>query len=167
MSVNFDSGSATTSQAFAPPYSELLAWFVCDTARFGTGPMSGKYTLQPFGSRSPAALLSSQTDDIGEIARKTQNLPKENAKRQRVVVFTQGKDDTVATVGRPSFLFPLFVLFCSYSRTSANKKGSALEAALQAFPTLAPLGCLRPWPLSLTSSSEGRTQPLNRRRLAD
>lgn len=41
-----------------------------------------------------------QTDDIAEIAKKTQNLPKENDKRQRVVVFTQGKDDTVATVGR-------------------------------------------------------------------
>lgn len=26
MTVNFDSGSATTSQAFAPPYSELLGW---------------------------------------------------------------------------------------------------------------------------------------------
>lgn len=43
-----------------------------------------------------------QTDDIAEIANKTQNLPKENTKRQRVVVFTQGKEDTVATVGRPS-----------------------------------------------------------------
>lgn len=45
----------------------------------------------------------SQTDDIGEIAKKTQTLPKANTKRQRVVVFTQGKDDTVATVGRPVF----------------------------------------------------------------
>uniref|UniRef100_A0A3B5B6J8 Adenosine kinase n=1 Tax=Stegastes partitus TaxID=144197 RepID=A0A3B5B6J8_9TELE len=47
---------------------------------------------------------TSRTDDIAEIARRTQNLPKENTKRQRVVVFTQGKDDTVATVG---FLFAL------------------------------------------------------------
>lgn len=46
----------------------------------------------------------SQTDDIAEIAQKTQNLPKENTKRPRVVVFTQGKDDSVATVGK-SFLF--------------------------------------------------------------
>lgn len=68
------------------------------------------------------ALLFPQTDDIGEIARKTQNLPKENALRQRVVVFTQGKDDTVATVGR-LFLFSLpFAWFCSYFRTSAKEK---------------------------------------------
>lgn len=59
----------------------------------------------------PVVWCFSQTDDIAEIARKTQNLPKENTKRQRVVVFTQGKDDTVATVGRP-FLFS-FVLFPS------------------------------------------------------
>uniref|UniRef100_A0A665XAD2 Adenosine kinase n=1 Tax=Echeneis naucrates TaxID=173247 RepID=A0A665XAD2_ECHNA len=45
--------------------------------------------------------------DIAEIARKTQNLPKENAKRQRVVVFTQGKDDTVATVGEKVTMFPV------------------------------------------------------------
>lgn len=57
---------------------------------------------------SPRGLVFSQTDDIAEIAKKTQNLPKENMKRQRVVVFTQGKDDTVATVGRP-FLFSIFV----------------------------------------------------------
>ncbi|MED6249306.1 hypothetical protein ATANTOWER_012210 [Ataeniobius toweri] len=42
--------------------------------------------------------LGFETDDIAVIAHKTQNLPKENAKRQRLVVFTQGKDDTVATV---------------------------------------------------------------------
>ncbi|TWW81909.1 Adenosine kinase [Takifugu flavidus] len=41
--------------------------------------------------------LGFETDDIGEIAKKTQTLPKANTKRQRVVVFTQGKDDTVAT----------------------------------------------------------------------
>uniref|UniRef100_A0A3Q3KRL7 Adenosine kinase n=1 Tax=Monopterus albus TaxID=43700 RepID=A0A3Q3KRL7_MONAL len=51
-----------------------------------------------------SALLYFQTDDIAEIAKKTRNLPKENTKRQRVVVFTQGKDDTVATVG---FLYAL------------------------------------------------------------
>lgn len=56
------------------------------------------------------ALLFPQTDDIGEIARKTQNLQKENTQRQRVVVFTQGKDDTVATVGMPFCLLLGFVL---------------------------------------------------------
>lgn len=54
--------------------------------------------LDIFTQRVPSFFL--QTDDIAEIAKKTQNLPKENTKRQRVVVFTQGKDDTVATVGR-------------------------------------------------------------------
>ena len=45
-------------------------------------------------------LVFPQTDDIAGIASKTQNLPKVNKKRQRVVVFTQGKDDTVATIGK-------------------------------------------------------------------
>uniref|UniRef100_A0A3B3C618 Adenosine kinase n=1 Tax=Oryzias melastigma TaxID=30732 RepID=A0A3B3C618_ORYME len=56
-----------------------------------------------FGNETEAATFAKEqgfeTDDIAEIARKTQNLPKENTRRQRVVVFTQGKDDTVATVG--------------------------------------------------------------------
>uniref|UniRef100_A0A8C6TIZ2 Adenosine kinase n=1 Tax=Neogobius melanostomus TaxID=47308 RepID=A0A8C6TIZ2_9GOBI len=47
------------------------------------------------------------TEDIAEIAKKAQNLPKENAKRQRIVVFTQGKDDTVATVGDNVTVFPV------------------------------------------------------------
>ncbi|TNN82419.1 Adenosine kinase [Liparis tanakae] len=51
--------------------------------------------------------LGFETDDIAEIAKKTQNLPKENKKRQRVVVFTQGKDDTVATVGEKVTMFPV------------------------------------------------------------
>lgn len=58
---------------------------------------------------SHGGLVFLQTDDIAEIAKKTQNLPKENTKRQRLVVFTQGKDDTVATVGR---LFLLSVFDC-------------------------------------------------------
>lgn len=59
-------------------------------------------------TNSPSGLVFLQTDDIAEIAKKTQNLPKDNTKRQRVVVFTQGKDDTVATVGR-QFLFSFFL----------------------------------------------------------
>ncbi|XP_014859989.1 adenosine kinase b isoform X3 [Poecilia latipinna] len=51
--------------------------------------------------------LGFETDDIAVIAHKTQNLPKENAKRQRLVVFTQGKDDTVATVGDKVTMFPV------------------------------------------------------------
>ncbi len=40
-----------------------------------------------------------QTEDITEIARRVQSLPKVNKNRQRIVVFTQGREDTVATVG--------------------------------------------------------------------
>ncbi|KAM9052379.1 adenosine kinase isoform 6-T6 [Megaptera novaeangliae] len=36
-----------------------------------------------------------ETEDIKEIAKKTQALPKVNSERQRIVVFTQGRDDTV------------------------------------------------------------------------
>ncbi|AWP17799.1 putative adenosine kinase-like [Scophthalmus maximus] len=64
-----------------------------------------------FGNETEAATfakeLGFETDDIAEIAQKTQNLPKANAKRQRVVVFTQGKDDTVATVGERVTMFPV------------------------------------------------------------
>uniref|UniRef100_A0A8D2G9T9 Adenosine kinase n=1 Tax=Theropithecus gelada TaxID=9565 RepID=A0A8D2G9T9_THEGE len=35
------------------------------------------------------------TKDIKEIAKKTQALPKMNSKRQRIVIFTQGRDDTI------------------------------------------------------------------------
>lgn len=44
-------------------------------------------------------LFFPQTEDIKEIARKTQSLPKENKKRQRIVVFTQGKEATVMAKG--------------------------------------------------------------------
>ncbi len=40
-----------------------------------------------------------QTEDIEEIAKKAQSLPKENKKRQRIVVFTQGKEGTIMTKG--------------------------------------------------------------------
>uniref|UniRef100_A0A8C9AAB6 Adenosine kinase n=1 Tax=Prolemur simus TaxID=1328070 RepID=A0A8C9AAB6_PROSS len=36
-----------------------------------------------------------ETKDIKEIAKKTQALPKVNSKRQRIVIFTQGRDDTI------------------------------------------------------------------------
>uniref|UniRef100_A0A2K6TFM8 Adenosine kinase n=1 Tax=Saimiri boliviensis boliviensis TaxID=39432 RepID=A0A2K6TFM8_SAIBB len=36
-----------------------------------------------------------ETKDIKDIARKTQALPKVNSKRQRIVIFTQGRDDTI------------------------------------------------------------------------
>lgn len=52
-----------------------------------------------FGNETEAATFAREqgfeTEDIKEIARKTQALPKVNSKRQRVVVFTQGSDDTI------------------------------------------------------------------------
>ncbi|XP_054454870.1 adenosine kinase b isoform X2 [Anoplopoma fimbria] len=64
-----------------------------------------------FGNETEAATfaekLGFETDDIAEIAKKTQNLHKENPKRQRVVVFTQGSEDTVATVGEKVTRFPV------------------------------------------------------------
>ncbi|KAF6107347.1 adenosine kinase [Phyllostomus discolor] len=52
-----------------------------------------------FGNETEAATFAREqgfeTEDIKEIARKTQALPKMNLKRQRVVVFTQGSDDTI------------------------------------------------------------------------
>lgn len=64
-----------------------------------------------FGNETEAATFAKEqgfeTDDIAEIARKAQNLPKVNKKRQRVVVFTQGKDDTVATIGEKVTMFPV------------------------------------------------------------
>ncbi|XP_007467562.1 PREDICTED: adenosine kinase isoform X4 [Lipotes vexillifer] len=36
-----------------------------------------------------------ETEDIKEIAKKTQALPKVNSERQRIVIFTQGRDDTI------------------------------------------------------------------------
>ncbi|KAM6897367.1 adenosine kinase-like [Xenentodon cancila] len=64
-----------------------------------------------FGNETEAATFAKQlgfeTEDIAEIAKKTQNLPKENTKRQRVAVFTQGKDDTVATVADKVTIFPV------------------------------------------------------------
>lgn len=46
-----------------------------------------------------------QTKDIKEIVRKAQALPKDNKKRQRVVVITQGKDETVMAQSNISFFF--------------------------------------------------------------
>lgn len=64
-----------------------------------------------FGNETEAATFAQeqgfQTEDIEEIARKVQELPKVNKNRQRIVVFTQGKDDTVATVGDKVTRFPV------------------------------------------------------------
>lgn len=97
---------------------------------------------------SPGGLVFLQTDDIAEIAKKAQNLPKENLNRQRVVVFTQGKDDTVATVGRP---FSIFVRLSAQIFT---------WVPLETIPTLAPLGHL--YPLLKPHISQLQNTALNR-----
>uniref|UniRef100_A0A3Q3B821 Adenosine kinase n=1 Tax=Kryptolebias marmoratus TaxID=37003 RepID=A0A3Q3B821_KRYMA len=52
-----------------------------------------------FGNETEASAFAKEQDfeikDIKEIAKKAQALPKVNKKRQRIVVFTQGKDETV------------------------------------------------------------------------
>ncbi|KAG7279584.1 hypothetical protein CRUP_034172 [Coryphaenoides rupestris] len=64
-----------------------------------------------FGNETEAATFAAEqgfkTKDIDEIASLCQDLPKENQKRRRVVVFTQGKDPTVATVGDKVTRFPV------------------------------------------------------------
>ncbi|RXM36871.1 Adenosine kinase [Acipenser ruthenus] len=64
-----------------------------------------------FGNETEAATFAREqgfeTEDIEEIAKKTQSLPKVNKKRQRIVVFTQGKDGTVVTSGNEVMIFPV------------------------------------------------------------
>uniref|UniRef100_A0A674GM31 adenosine kinase n=12 Tax=Passeriformes TaxID=9126 RepID=A0A674GM31_TAEGU len=66
-----------------------------------------------FGNETEAATFAREqgfeTEDIKEIARKTQALPKVNTKRQRIVVFTQGKDDTVLATENEVTTFPVLV----------------------------------------------------------
>ncbi|KAG7492797.1 hypothetical protein MATL_G00018340 [Megalops atlanticus] len=64
-----------------------------------------------FGNETEAATFAREqgfeTEDIKEIAKKAQSLPKVNKKRQRIVVFTQGKNETVATIGDKVMTFPV------------------------------------------------------------
>uniref|UniRef100_A0A673H2T8 Adenosine kinase n=1 Tax=Sinocyclocheilus rhinocerous TaxID=307959 RepID=A0A673H2T8_9TELE len=64
-----------------------------------------------FGNETEAATFAKEqgfeTEDIAEIARRVQCLPKVNKNRQRIVVFTQGREDTVATVGDKVKMFPV------------------------------------------------------------
>ncbi|XP_055392368.1 adenosine kinase isoform X1 [Bubalus kerabau] len=56
-----------------------------------------------FGNEMEAATFAREqgfeTEDIKEIARKAQALPKVNSKRQRIVIFTQGREDTIVATG--------------------------------------------------------------------
>nr|XP_033797665.1 adenosine kinase isoform X2 [Geotrypetes seraphini] len=64
-----------------------------------------------FGNETEAATFAREqgfeTEDIKEIARKTQALPKVNTKRQRVVVFTQGQHDTIMATVDEVVAFPV------------------------------------------------------------
>ncbi|KAF7652543.1 hypothetical protein LDENG_00095050 [Lucifuga dentata] len=64
-----------------------------------------------FGNETEAATFAEEqnfeTKDIKEIAKKTQALPKVNPKRQRVVVLTQGKDETVMAQSDKVEIFPI------------------------------------------------------------
>ncbi|XP_053548124.1 adenosine kinase isoform X2 [Bombina bombina] len=64
-----------------------------------------------FGNETEAATFAREqgfeTEDIKEIARKAQALPKENSKRPRIVVFTQGQDDTIMATEDKVVSFPV------------------------------------------------------------
>ncbi|XP_043534863.1 adenosine kinase-like isoform X6 [Chiloscyllium plagiosum] len=64
-----------------------------------------------FGNETEAATFAREqgfeTEDIKEIAKKAQSLPKVNEKRQRVIVFTQGKEDTIMATADNVTTFPV------------------------------------------------------------
>ncbi|XP_067091890.1 adenosine kinase-like isoform X2 [Osmerus mordax] len=64
-----------------------------------------------FGNETEAATFADEqgfeTRDIKEITKKTQALPKVNQKRPRVVVFTQGKEGTIMSIGDEVDCFPV------------------------------------------------------------
>ncbi|XP_023264274.1 adenosine kinase-like, partial [Seriola lalandi dorsalis] len=64
-----------------------------------------------FGNETEAAAFAKEQDfetkDIKEIAKKAQALPKDNTKRQRIVVLTQGKDQTVLASSDKVETFPV------------------------------------------------------------
>ncbi|XP_048472227.1 adenosine kinase isoform X2 [Rhincodon typus] len=64
-----------------------------------------------FGNETEAATFAREqgfeTEDIKEIAKKAQGLPKVNEKRQRVIVFTQGKEDTIMATADNVTAFPV------------------------------------------------------------
>ncbi|XP_059802833.1 adenosine kinase-like isoform X2 [Hypanus sabinus] len=64
-----------------------------------------------FGNETEAAIFAREqgfeTEDIKEIAKKAQHLPKVNKKRQRIIVFTQGKDDTIVATADNVTAYPV------------------------------------------------------------
>ncbi|XP_041032239.1 adenosine kinase-like isoform X2 [Carcharodon carcharias] len=64
-----------------------------------------------FGNETEAATFAREqgfeTEDIKEIAKKARGLPKVNEKRQRIIVFTQGKEDTIVATADNVTAFPV------------------------------------------------------------
>ncbi|KAM6182773.1 adenosine kinase isoform 1-T1 [Erethizon dorsatum] len=64
-----------------------------------------------FGNEAEAATFAREqgfeTEDIKEIAQKTQALPKVNSQRPRVVIFTQGREDTIMATESEVTAFPV------------------------------------------------------------
>ncbi|KAF3708292.1 Adenosine kinase [Channa argus] len=64
-----------------------------------------------FGNETEAAAFAKEqdleTEDTKEIAQKAQALPKENTKRKRIVVLTQGKDETIMALSDTVKTFPV------------------------------------------------------------
>ncbi|XP_036784497.1 adenosine kinase isoform X1 [Manis pentadactyla] len=64
-----------------------------------------------FGNETEAATFGREQgfeiEDIKEIAKMTQALPKVNLKRQRIVIFTQGREDTVVATESEVTAFPV------------------------------------------------------------
>ncbi|XP_053541348.1 adenosine kinase b isoform X1 [Ictalurus punctatus] len=80
-------------------------------SQFFKGPLMSvmPYVDILFGNETEAATFAKEqgleTDDIEEIAHRVKLLPKVNRNRQRIVVFTQGQYDTIATVGEKVMRF--------------------------------------------------------------
>lgn len=64
-----------------------------------------------FGNETEALTFGKEqgfkTEDIKEIAQKTQALPKANSNRPRIVVFTQGENDTIVATADKVVAFPV------------------------------------------------------------
>ncbi|KAI5944220.1 adenosine kinase isoform X2 [Manis javanica] len=64
-----------------------------------------------FGNETEAATFGREQgfeiEDIKEIAKMTQALPKVNSKRQRIVIFTQGREDTIVATESEVTAFPV------------------------------------------------------------
>uniref|UniRef100_A0A8C7M3W4 Adenosine kinase n=1 Tax=Oncorhynchus kisutch TaxID=8019 RepID=A0A8C7M3W4_ONCKI len=112
-------------------------------------------------------MLYVNTDDIAEISRRAQSLPKVNKKRQRVLVFTQGKDDT-GRQGEKVTVFPVLGVNRS-DIVDTNGEGDAFIGGLSFWECIRStvVACQRLrldlngyWSVLLKQSSPGLTEPL-------